>query len=142
MRSLLAFLLLGCVAAATLHAQSAPKKAAAKTAASSVQHPDIGEATGDCLSCHRDMSPDIVSDWEASKHGTRNVPCITCHGAVGAGFVRRPAAARCVACHAEMVHTLNLPAMKGKGCFSCHSAHRLNPHAALFKNAPAKGASK
>lgn len=110
--------------------------AATLEAAPPPSHPDIGQVTGDCLSCHRAQNPEIAADWEASKHGSRNVPCVSCHGAVGANFVRKPAADRCVACHAAMVDTLKTPLMKGKNCWNCHVPHRLNPHASLWKTGP------
>jgi hypothetical protein len=105
-------------------------------------HPDIGQVTGDCLSCHRSQNPEIAADWEASKHGSRNVPCVSCHGAVGANFLRKPGAGRCVACHAEMVDTLKTPLMKGKNCWTCHVPHRLNPHVSLWKTGPEEAKKK
>jgi hypothetical protein len=95
-------------------------------------HPDIGGASGECLQCHRSLSAEIVADWEASKHGTRMVPCITCHNTVGATFLRRPGAEKCVACHARQVDDLRSAGMKGKDCFSCHTPHGLNPHRSLW----------
>lgn len=124
-----ALLLILAVAAATAQRKPAPPP-----------HPDIGGASGECLECHRSLSPEIVADWEASKHGTRMVPCITCHNAVGANFLRRPGAEKCVACHAEQVADIRQAAMKGKDCFSCHTPHGLNPHRSLWhRPADAKG---
>ncbi|MCU0228164.1 MAG: cytochrome c3 family protein [Bryobacterales bacterium] len=103
-------------------------------------HPRISAPSGDCLRCHARMHSQIAADWEASKHGSRNVPCVSCHGAVGANFVMKPGATQCVSCHAAMVDSMKLPAMssaaaKGEqACWQCHSPHRLNPHAALFRN--------
>ncbi len=103
-------------------------------------HPDIGGASGECLECHRGTSPEIVADWERSKHGTRQVPCITCHNAVGANFLRKPGTEKCVACHAGQVEDLRQPGMRGKDCFACHTPHGLNPHRSLWhKTAHAKG---
>jgi hypothetical protein len=103
-------------------------------------HPDIGAANGECLDCHRSLSSEIVADWEGSKHGTRGVPCVTCHNAVGANFLRRPGAEKCVACHARQVEDLRSAGMKGKNCFSCHTPHGLNPHRSLWhRPANAKG---
>jgi uncharacterized CHY-type Zn-finger protein len=103
-------------------------------------HPDIGGASGDCLECHRSLSSEIVADWEKSKHGTRQVPCVTCHNAVGANFLRKPGAEKCVACHAEEVESVRQPAMRVKDCFACHTPHGLNPHRSLWhKPANSKG---
>jgi hypothetical protein len=117
--------------------------AAGQRKAAPPAHPEIGGANGDCLECHRAISAEIVADWEKSKHGTRQVPCITCHNAVGAGFLRKPGAEKCVACHGEAVAQLRQPAMQGKDCFSCHTPHGLNPHRSLWhKPASATGGSK
>jgi hypothetical protein len=117
--------------------------AAGQRKAAPPAHPEIGGANGDCLECHRGISAEIVADWEKSKHGTRQVPCVTCHNAVGAGFLRKPGAEKCVACHGEAVAQLRQPGMQGKDCFSCHTPHGLNPHRSLWhKPASAKGGSK
>lgn len=64
-------------------------------------HPDIGGASGECLECHRGIASEIASDWERSKHGSRQLPCVTCHNAVGANFLRKPGAEKCVAYHGQ-----------------------------------------
>lgn len=33
-----------------------------------------------CIECHKKLQPNIVSDWENSKHSKNNVSCDTCHG--------------------------------------------------------------
>jgi len=118
--------------------------AAGQKKAAPPAHPDIGGASGECLECHRGISREIVADWEKSKHGSRQVPCVTCHNAVGADFVRRPGAEKCVACHAEAVETLRQPGMQGKDCFACHTPHGLNPHRSLWHKpvSAKKGAAK
>lgn len=113
-----------------------PKPAA--RAAKAAAHPDVGD--NNCTGCHRDLNPDVVADYEASKHGRGLVGCAVCHGATTAGFVAKPDESRCVACHAAKVDSLKTPVMKGKNCWTCHVPHRLNPHAALWKNNP--GAAK
>ncbi|GIU80029.1 MAG: hypothetical protein KatS3mg005_3267 [Bryobacteraceae bacterium] len=95
-------------------------------------HPDIGAANGDCIECHRSLSSEIVADWEKSKHGTRQVPCVTCHNAVGANFLRKPGAEKCVACHPGEVESVRQPGMRVKECFACHAPHGLNPHRSLW----------
>ena len=34
----------------------------------------------DCAECHRDVTPQIVSDWELSLHAESGVSCEMCHG--------------------------------------------------------------
>ena len=41
---------------------------------------DQPEATSDCVTCHQDATPGIVTDWELSTHSTNGVDCVMCHG--------------------------------------------------------------
>src|SRR3990167_8669587 len=34
-----------------------------------------------CVSCHSKISPGIVKQWQASKHGKMNLNCTICHSA-------------------------------------------------------------
>jgi hypothetical protein len=34
----------------------------------------------DCVSCHKEVTPNIVSDWELSTHSENEVECMSCHG--------------------------------------------------------------
>jgi hydroxylamine dehydrogenase len=34
----------------------------------------------DCIDCHRKVTPNIVSDWELSKHRQNSIDCAVCHG--------------------------------------------------------------
>lgn len=36
--------------------------------------------TSDCVDCHREATPAIVTDWELSTHSTNGVDCAMCHG--------------------------------------------------------------
>lgn len=90
-------------------------------------HPQV-DASEACDVCHRDVTPDIVDAWYASRHGLMNVKCFVCHGAIGPDFVRRAPLSRCVGCHNDKVESLAKPFFKGKDCFSCHAGHELNPH--------------
>ncbi len=33
-----------------------------------------------CITCHMKKQPNIVADWEISKHSANDVTCATCHG--------------------------------------------------------------
>lgn len=33
-----------------------------------------------CVDCHRDINPNIVGDWQASKHSEAGIDCSDCHG--------------------------------------------------------------
>ena len=42
---------------------------------------DVSVATtSECVSCHREVTPNIVKDWELSQHRVRGVDCAMCHG--------------------------------------------------------------
>jgi hydroxylamine dehydrogenase len=106
-----------------------------------------GASAQDCVDCHRKVTPDIVSDWQLSKHSRNDVQCSVCHGSqhVSEQDVRLaliPTPAACAACHEEKVeqfrkgkHALAWAAMKAmptihyqpmlltegmKGCGGCH----------------------
>ncbi len=61
-----------------------------------------------CVDCHRKSSPNIVADWEASKHKPNGIGCADCHGfehkgkddAAKAGI---PTPDTCAQCHAQQV---------------------------------------
>jgi len=100
-----------------------------------------------CVGCHRTVTPNIVSDWELSKHRTVAVGCSTCHGvqhmsAQDVAKVKLPTPETCGGCHPKRVeqfkngkHALAWAAMKAmptahmqpmaamegmKGCGGCH----------------------
>jgi len=33
-----------------------------------------------CVDCHKDITPNIVTDWQLSKHSENDVDCSVCHG--------------------------------------------------------------
>ena len=39
-----------------------------------------GADSDDCVTCHRDITPNIVIDWELSVHSGEGVTCEDCHG--------------------------------------------------------------
>lgn len=112
-----------------------PVGLSAQTPAAS-PHPDV-DASQQCDACHQEATPAIVKDWSGSKHGQGSVKCFVCHGTLGSGFIRKPTAARCEACHGEQVDSLQTPFLKGKTCFDCHQQHALKAH-----RAPAQGGQR
>jgi hydroxylamine dehydrogenase len=100
-----------------------------------------------CVECHGNLTPGIVSDWQASKHQEIGVGCSNCHGDdhMSADDVQRvkiPTPETCAACHEVCVkqykagkHGFAWAAMKAmptmhwqpsvltegmKGCGGCH----------------------
>ncbi len=106
-----------------------------------------GAFAEDCLTCHKSVTPSIVSDWQLSRHSQNDVDCSTCHGDLhktAHDFAKAaiPTPDTCANCHAEKVeqfkkgkHALAWAAMKAmptihwqpmamtegmKGCGGCH----------------------
>jgi len=104
-------------------------------------------AAQSCVECHKKVTPNIVSDWEISKHSQNGIDCSTCHGdkhttASDVGNVVLPTPETCAQCHETQVnqfkagkHAFAWAAMKAmptahaqpvalmegmKGCGGCH----------------------
>jgi len=104
-------------------------------------------AAQECLQCHRKITPNIVSDWQLSKHSREGVACTECHGdrhmsAKDVGRVEFATPETCASCHETQVeqfkkgkHAFAWAAMKAmptahwqpmalmegmKGCGGCH----------------------
>ena len=105
------------------------------------------EKEPDCVACHTQETPGIVSDWKQSAHADSDVSCVVCHGDEhtlyeDARKARIPTPETCAECHEEQVeqftegkHALSWKAMKAmptahwqpmalmdgmKGCGGCH----------------------
>lgn len=100
-----------------------------------------------CVDCHKKVTPNIVSDWQLSRHSQIEVDCSVCHGdlhksAQDVAKVQIPTPETCALCHGTRVqqfkdgkHALAWAAMKAmptahwqpmalmegmKGCGGCH----------------------
>ncbi len=100
-----------------------------------------------CVDCHEKVTPNIVSDWQLSKHGQTGISCTSCHGdqhqsAQDVAKVNIPTPDTCAMCHATQVkqfksgkhafawasmkamptaHWQPMALMEGmKGCGGCH----------------------
>ncbi|MEW5744961.1 MAG: multiheme c-type cytochrome [Nitrospirota bacterium] len=100
-----------------------------------------------CIDCHKQVTPNIISDWQLSKHSKNGIDCAACHGdkhrtREDAQQALIPTPETCGGCHAERVkqyksgkHALAWAAMKAmptihyqpmlltegmKGCGGCH----------------------
>jgi hypothetical protein len=101
-----------------------------------------------CITCHRDISPGQVADWEASKHSGEDVTCSACHGnehnkAKDGYLAVLPDEHVCAECHEEQFaqfakgkHNFGWTSMNalpithvepdelmegGRGCGGCHN---------------------
>lgn len=104
-------------------------------------------STQDCVECHKKVTPNVVSDWQLSKHSQNKISCPECHGdqhksAQDVAKVKIPTPDTCAACHEARVkqfksgkHAAAWAAMKAmptahwqpmalmegmKGCGGCH----------------------
>jgi hydroxylamine dehydrogenase len=99
----------------------------------------------DCAACHKEQTPNIVSDWELSLHKEAGIGCMVCHGdphMEGDEQGRLPTPETCARCHETQVeqfkggkHAVAWASMKAmptvhwqpmalmegmKGCGGCH----------------------
>ncbi|MBZ5535891.1 MAG: cytochrome C [Acidobacteriia bacterium] len=101
----------------------------------------------DCVECHKKVTPNIVSDWQLSKHSQNAVTCSMCHGSAHRTAddyekAEIPTLGTCGKCHQDRVlqfskgkHAVAWAAMKAmptfhyqpmaliegkKGCGGCH----------------------
>ena len=72
----------------------------------------ISDATFDCLACHTDTHPGIVSDWEKSRHG-----------------IITPEAAMAVKGAARKISSTEITPDLGKSVVGCAECHTLRPKA-------------
>lgn len=129
--------------------------------------PNAGLAAS-CVDCHKNITPNIVSDWQLSKHGQAGFDCAVCHGsehnaADNVAKVQIPTPDTCAACHSEKVeqykkgkHAFAWAAMKAmptmhwqptiltegmKGCGGCHKigVKTADEIAAIKKSSPGFG---
>ena len=107
-----------------------------------------------CVECHKKITPNIVSDWQLSKHAVNDVDCSVCHSdqhQTAADFRKAliPTPETCSACHSDQVdqfkkgkHAMAWVSMKSmptihmqpmefiegkKGCGSCHKIGLKSP---------------
>lgn len=100
-----------------------------------------------CIDCHKKKTPNIVKDWQLSKHSDNDVSCSTCHGdkhktMTDFANVDIPTPETCATCHEDQVsqfksgkHAYAWAAIKAmptihwqpqalvdgqKGCGGCH----------------------
>jgi hypothetical protein len=57
-----------------------------------------------CVTCHRDTTPNIVTDWEISRHSPAGVACADCHGGG----------------HTSADDVANVTTITAKTCGTCH----------------------
>jgi len=61
-----------------------------------------------CVECHKKVTPNIVTDWQLSKHNQNKIGCSECHGdqhksAQDVAKVKIPTSDTCAGCHPDRV---------------------------------------
>ena len=79
-----------------------------------------------CIDCHKNVNPNIVSDWQLSKHSQNEVSCSVCHGeehnsAYDVDNVLIPTPETCSTCHEDQVTQYK----KGKHAAAWASMHAM-----------------
>jgi hypothetical protein len=72
-----------------------------------------------CVECHKNVTPNIVSDWQLSQHSQNSVGCDVCHGDAhttdyDVDKVQIPTPDTCKVCHSTQVEQFS----KGKHAFA------------------------
>jgi len=85
-----------------------------------------GALASTCVDCHREVTPNIVGDWQLSKHQAEDVDCSVCHGeahqsAEDVANVEIPTPETCAQCHAERVEQFK----SGKHAFAWASMNAM-----------------
>ena len=89
------------------------------------QHPPISEQDKlrPCFECHKDVTPQIYTQWYDSAHGIGNVKCYQCHGTYE-DMYKVPAVSNCSMCHAAEAEDYG----DEKPCWNCHLNHTFKGH--------------
>ena len=109
--------------------------------------PSALTAADECVECHQEITPGVVTDWQLSKHFEADISCAECHGdghtsAEDVAEASLPTLNTCDTCHEDQVaqfsrgkhalswvamtampttHQLPMALVQGmKGCGGCH----------------------
>ncbi len=107
----------------------------------------VSATAQECVDCHKEVTPNIVTDWQLSKHSQNDIDCSVCHGedhdsADNVADVQIPTPETCATCHEDRfeqfkkgkhaiawaamnamptTHWLPMALTEGmKGCGGCH----------------------
>ncbi|MFO7830912.1 MAG: hypothetical protein R6V18_02875 [Desulfuromonadaceae bacterium] len=89
------------------------------------QHPPLSEQEKlrPCFECHKDVTPQIYTEWYNSSHGIGNVKCYQCHGTYE-DMYKVPAVSNCSMCHAREAQDYG----DETPCWNCHLNHTFKGH--------------
>jgi hydroxylamine dehydrogenase len=127
--------------------QTTPAKNATVVQGADAKGAVAAPAASKCVTCHKIITPQLVTDWQTSKHSSNDVGCGICHGEEhgtykDSALAKNPTPQTCAMCHEERVkqfsegkHSLAWASMKAmptthalpvalregmKGCGGCH----------------------
>jgi hypothetical protein len=76
------------------------------------------------VTCHANVSNDVVTSWRSQNHGSNGVACPVCHNTHEDDFRPKPTAAVCLQCHElTQVHPDMTAETPGSRCMECHTAN-------------------
>jgi hypothetical protein len=89
------------------------------------QHPQLSDQDKlrPCFECHKDITPQIYTQWNNSAHGIGNVKCYQCHGTYE-DMYKVPAVSNCSMCHAAEAEDYG----DETPCWNCHLSHTFKGH--------------
>ncbi|MDR0454432.1 MAG: cytochrome C [Deferribacteraceae bacterium] len=98
----------------------------AAAAYASGEHPMDMEKT-ECIICHSNKDvvskPEVVKEWNQSRHSYTGVGCGNCHGDEN-NFQEKPLKNACESCH-----SMQVAETKGNvQCSGCHAVHTFTVH--------------
>lgn len=87
----------------------------------------LGAWAANCVDCHENVTPGIVTDWELSRHGQLGLDCSVCHGdghtsATDVANAGIPTPDTCANCHSARVEQFK----SGKHAFAWAAMHAMS----------------
>ena len=87
----------------------------------------LGAWAANCVDCHENVTPGIVTDWELSRHGQLGFDCSVCHGdghtsATDVANAGIPTPDTCANCHSARVEQFK----SGKHAFAWAAMHAMS----------------
>ncbi len=77
-----------------------------------------------CVTCHDDVSRNVVETWRSQNHGRNGVSCAECHNSHEQDFTPHPLSAVCFGCHdVAAIHPDFTPETEAARCMECHTAN-------------------
>jgi hypothetical protein len=77
-----------------------------------------------CVTCHSNVSLEVVQTWRSQNHGRNGVSCEVCHNTHDREFRPKPTVQVCMGCHeVATIHPDFLPETPAERCMDCHTSN-------------------